>query len=250
MHALDVVGLSKTYGEGPKAVPAIAELTFTVDPGEFLCIVGPSGCGKTTLLKCLSGLLRPTSGTRQPRGGGDRRAAALAGARLPGVQPLAAALADGARQRDAAPAGTADREVRARAAGRGRARGRRADGLRRLAPVAALGRDAAAGRDRACARLPAAAAADGRAVRLGRRTDAGRSRGPRAAGARTVRHHRRLRHARHRRVGLPGRPDHRPDAPSDDRQGDHRRLAARARATRSRRRRCPSSRTCAATSSA
>ena len=68
MHALDVAGLSKTYGEGPKAVPAIAELTFTVDPGEFLCIVGPSGCGKTTLLKCLSGLLRPTAGTASIEG--------------------------------------------------------------------------------------------------------------------------------------------------------------------------------------
>jgi len=55
MHALDVAGLSKTYGEGPKAVPAIAELTFTVDPGEFLCIVGPSGCGKTTLLNAIAG---------------------------------------------------------------------------------------------------------------------------------------------------------------------------------------------------
>src|SRR3954447_7744091 len=63
MHALEVIGLSKTYGEGEKAVPAIGELTFSVEPGEFVCIVGPSGCGKTTLLKCLSGLLPPTAGS-------------------------------------------------------------------------------------------------------------------------------------------------------------------------------------------
>ena len=62
VHALEVRGLSKTYGTGDQAIRAIDDLTFEVEPGEFLCIVGPSGCGKTTLLKCLSGLLRPTSG--------------------------------------------------------------------------------------------------------------------------------------------------------------------------------------------
>ena len=59
---LEVSHLSKSYGEGPDAVRAIADLTFTVESGEFVCIVGPSGCGKTTLLKCLSGLMRPTGG--------------------------------------------------------------------------------------------------------------------------------------------------------------------------------------------
>jgi len=62
-HALEVRQLSKTYGEGAGAVRAIKELSFTVETGEFVCIVGPSGCGKTTLLKCLSGLIRPTTGT-------------------------------------------------------------------------------------------------------------------------------------------------------------------------------------------
>jgi NitT/TauT family transport system ATP-binding protein len=31
-------------------------ISFSVNKGEFLCMVGPSGCGKTTLLKCIAGL--------------------------------------------------------------------------------------------------------------------------------------------------------------------------------------------------
>ncbi|MEU1853183.1 ABC transporter ATP-binding protein [Streptomyces sp. NPDC019990] len=59
---LDVRGLSKVY-EGPgRRVEAVRDLTFTVDAGELVCLVGPSGCGKTTLLKCVGGLLAPTSG--------------------------------------------------------------------------------------------------------------------------------------------------------------------------------------------
>ena len=60
---LKVTHLSKTYGSGPKATRAIGDLSFEVEAGEFVCIVGPSGCGKTTLLKTMSGLLEPTSGT-------------------------------------------------------------------------------------------------------------------------------------------------------------------------------------------
>jgi NitT/TauT family transport system ATP-binding protein len=54
--------LSKAYGNGAAATLAIKDLSFEVGEREFICIVGPSGCGKTTLLKCVSGLLAPTSG--------------------------------------------------------------------------------------------------------------------------------------------------------------------------------------------
>jgi NitT/TauT family transport system ATP-binding protein len=37
-------------------------VSLNVRKGEFVSVVGPSGCGKTTLMKCLSGLLHPSSG--------------------------------------------------------------------------------------------------------------------------------------------------------------------------------------------
>lgn len=60
---LKVEGLRKVYESSTGSVEAIGDITFEMKRGELVCIVGPSGCGKTTLLKCISGLLKPTSGT-------------------------------------------------------------------------------------------------------------------------------------------------------------------------------------------
>ncbi len=65
---LEIKGVSKTYGTGGKTTRAIGNVSLTVGEGEFACVVGPSGCGKTTLLKCIAGLLRPTSGDVLLRG--------------------------------------------------------------------------------------------------------------------------------------------------------------------------------------
>ena len=59
---LRVDHLRKVYESPAGDVEAIADISFTMDAGELVCIVGPSGCGKTTLLKCIAGLLRPSGG--------------------------------------------------------------------------------------------------------------------------------------------------------------------------------------------
>jgi ABC-2 type transport system ATP-binding protein len=56
---IQVVGLSKSY----KELTAVSDVSFTVAPGQVLGLVGPNGAGKTTTLRCLSGILPPTSGT-------------------------------------------------------------------------------------------------------------------------------------------------------------------------------------------
>ena len=65
---LEVAQLGKTYGEGEDATHAIGSIGFTIEEKEFVCVVGPSGCGKTTLLKCMAGLLEPSTGSIELRG--------------------------------------------------------------------------------------------------------------------------------------------------------------------------------------
>jgi putative ABC transport system ATP-binding protein len=60
--AIEAIDLTMTYRSGKLAVPAVQNISLTVNHGEFVAITGPSGCGKSTLLHLLGGLLRPTSG--------------------------------------------------------------------------------------------------------------------------------------------------------------------------------------------
>jgi ABC-type nitrate/sulfonate/bicarbonate transport system ATPase subunit len=55
---LAVSGIGKDF-----LIPVIDSVSFSVEAGEFLCLLGPNGCGKTTLLRILGGIEPATRGT-------------------------------------------------------------------------------------------------------------------------------------------------------------------------------------------
>jgi phosphonate transport system ATP-binding protein len=57
---LELENLTKIYDDGTRA---LHQLSFTVEPGEFLVIIGLSGSGKSTLLRCINRLIEPTEGS-------------------------------------------------------------------------------------------------------------------------------------------------------------------------------------------
>jgi len=56
---LEVSDLSVEYAMDRGAVLAVDQVSFDLDPGEFIAIVGESGCGKSTLLFAIAQLLAP-----------------------------------------------------------------------------------------------------------------------------------------------------------------------------------------------
>ena len=57
---LAAANLAKRF---PNGVEALADLSFSLNGGDFVSLLGPSGCGKSTALRIVAGLLTPDGGT-------------------------------------------------------------------------------------------------------------------------------------------------------------------------------------------
>jgi NitT/TauT family transport system ATP-binding protein len=65
---IDVRHVSHQFARRGAALPVLQDVSFAVEPGEFVALLGPSGCGKSTLLRLVAGLDKPTQGSVQADG--------------------------------------------------------------------------------------------------------------------------------------------------------------------------------------
>jgi len=61
--AIEIDHLGIRLGEGAQAFDAVQDVSLSIAPGEFVCVLGPSGCGKSTLLGALAGHWTPSRGS-------------------------------------------------------------------------------------------------------------------------------------------------------------------------------------------
>ena len=60
---LTIRNISAVFPDNNGGLRALKDISFDVQPQEFVCVLGPSGSGKTTLLRILAGLISPSSGS-------------------------------------------------------------------------------------------------------------------------------------------------------------------------------------------
>jgi len=85
--AIAIEGLSKDYGD----VRAVDDLTLSISEAEVFGLLGPNGSGKTTTINCITGILKPTSGTIRV-GEFDIRTQGLEARQILGVSPQESAV--------------------------------------------------------------------------------------------------------------------------------------------------------------
>lgn len=56
---IEIQHISKRFGK----FQVLNDVNLTCEPGQCIALIGPNGCGKTTLIKCILGMVIPTSGT-------------------------------------------------------------------------------------------------------------------------------------------------------------------------------------------
>lgn len=66
---IEIRDLSKNYHRAGRMVAALRKITLSIKQGDIYGIIGPSGAGKSTFIRCLAGLIRPTSGEVLFQGG-------------------------------------------------------------------------------------------------------------------------------------------------------------------------------------
>ena len=111
MVDLVVSDLTVEYQSGDYVIRPLDRLNMQAEAGSLTLLLGPSGCGKTTLLSCLAGILRPTTGldllpgteVTRSRVGLDRLSSPQRRCGIPGIQSHPEPV--GHRQRRCSPVG-------------------------------------------------------------------------------------------------------------------------------------------------
>jgi putative ABC transport system ATP-binding protein len=65
---IELQGVTKVYGTGQAAMPALRGVDLRIEEGEFVAVMGPSGSGKSTCMNILGCLEPPTAGAYQFKG--------------------------------------------------------------------------------------------------------------------------------------------------------------------------------------
>jgi len=62
MKLIELIDVSRSFGEGDMKIEAMKKTNFSAGPGEFVAVIGPSGSGKSTFLTITGGLQTPSEG--------------------------------------------------------------------------------------------------------------------------------------------------------------------------------------------